>query len=445
MKLRYPLLLAIAAVSLIPFPLSAQTDGSNSSYSRFGLGLQNDQSQGYNRSMGGVAQGLRDGSRVNMLNPASYSATDSLTFIFDVGMGLQRSLYAVGGSHQSANNTSFDYVNAAFRVLPGLGMSMGFVPYTSIGYNFSQDHFVMKDDLSNQTVTQNLSYYGNGGLHQAYIGAGWNIWKDLSIGANLSYLWGDINNTVFQSFAENGTTNSSSYSSLTTAYSAELSSWKLDLGAQYQLHLNKKNDLTIGATIGLGHRIGGDAGMMRISQSGDTIQRTSNKAFEIPMTYSLGAAWQHDEKLTVAADLTLEQWGNCVAPRLSNVGTDASSTTYKSATGAYSDRYRFNAGAEYVPARFDRSYLHRINYRAGIYYATPNLKVNGLEGPRELGLTAGLGLPISNRWNGRSILNIGVQWTQRKPSSSALITENIFRINIGLTFNEGWFAKWKFQ
>ena len=26
-----------------------------------------------------------------------------------------------------------------------------------------------------------------------------------------------------------------------------------------------------------------------------------------------------------------------------------------------------------------------------------------------------------------------------------LITENMFRINVGLTFSEGWFMKWKVQ
>ena len=65
----------------------AQSNGSNSSYSRFGLGLLNEQSQGFNRAMAGVAQGYQSGKQVNMLNPASYSAIDSLSFIFDVGPG----------------------------------------------------------------------------------------------------------------------------------------------------------------------------------------------------------------------------------------------------------------------------------------------------------------------------------------------------------------------
>ena len=39
------------------------------------------------------------------------------------------------------------------------------------------------------------------------------------------------------------------------------------------------------------------------------------------------------------------------------------------------------------------------------------------------------------------MLNISGQWV--KASAKDLITENTFRINIGLTFNERWFNKWK--
>jgi hypothetical protein len=97
--------------------------------------------------------------------------------------------------------------------------------------------------------------------------------------------------------------------------------------------------------------------------------------------------------------------------------------------------------------------MHRINYRFGAFYSTPYMKVNGLDGPKEFGLTAGLGLPISNR-NTRSkvlniytppYLNIGIQWTHRNASSSTLIREDMLAIKVGITFNEAWFMKWKFR
>ena len=55
----------------------------------------------------------------------------------------------------------------------------------------------------------------------------------------------------------------------------------------------------------------------------------------------------------------------------------------------------------------------------------------------------GFGLPITNGYNNRSVLNLSAQW--QRASSDRFITENTFRINIGLTFNEKWFAKWKVE
>ena len=48
-----------------------------------------------------------------------------------------------------------------------------------------------------------------------------------------------------------------------------------------------------------------------------------------------------------------------------------------------------------------------------------------------------------NGYNNRSLLNISAQWVRQ--DSKTFVTENSFRINIGLTFNERWFAKWKME
>ncbi|MFC2739996.1 MAG: hypothetical protein ACFN4H_08105, partial [Prevotella sp.] len=65
------------------------------------------------------------------------------------------------------------------------------------------------------------------------------------------------------------------------------------------------------------------------------------------------------------------------------------------------------------------------------------------DGPKEISASLGIGIPVINSWNNRSWLNISAQWVHQ--SASHFITENSFRINIGLTFNERWFAKWKLE
>lgn len=81
----------------------------------------------------------------------------------------------------------------------------------------------------------------------------------------------------------------------------------------------------------------------------------------------------------------------------------------------------------------------------GGIFSTPYYKVNGHNGPREFGVTVGFALPVSNNINNRSVVNIAFQWGRSVPSVSSLITENYLRLNVGITFNERWFMKWKIQ
>ena len=82
-----------------------------------------------------------------------------------------------------------------------------------------------------------------------------------------------------------------------------------------------------------------------------------------------------------------------------------------------------------------------VHYRFGVGYATPYYNINGQDGPKELSASIGVALPIINSYNNRSVLNISGQWVRSK--ADGFITENTFRINVGITFNERWFMKWK--
>lgn len=439
MKLKHTLILLFLVAPWTLGKTAAQSNGSNSSYSRYGLGILSDQSNGYNRAMGGVAQGLRSGNRVNFLNPASYSSVDSLTFLFDVGMSLQRTRMVQNGSHDAVNNTAFDFVTAGFRMRKGLGMSLGFKPYTRIGYSFAQEVSVGNDLTTGELITCPAVYTGEGGLHEAFIGAGWEPFKGFSFGANVGILWGNINHNIATALSQNSEETTTD-GTIAIVYDAPIITWKGEVGIQYQTLINSTNRFTLGATVGIGHKIHRDASYISSTNGSTADTLVAENAFELPMTYSFGLAWEHAERFLIAADAHFEQWGKCTTPQFDN-----RSITYAATEGSYMNRLRFNVGAEYVPGRYDRPYQRRINYRFGGFYSTPYLKVNGQNGPTEFGLTAGVGLPITNAINNRSYVNVGLQWTHRSASATGFIRENIMQINIGITFNERWFMKWKFK
>lgn len=403
--------------------------GTNSPYSQYGLGILSDQSQGFNRGMNGLAIGLRYNNQVNVLNPASYSAIDSLTMIFDVGLSGQITHFREGGISRNANNADFEYAVAAFRAFPKVGLSLGLIPFTNIGYNYSNT-----SRIGTSTTTSTETHSGSGGIHQAFLGVGWNVFSGLSVGANISYLWGTYERSISVSSSDNYV------NTVDKVYSADVSSYKIDFGVQWQQQVGNIDMLTIGATVGIGHNLGADPTVTSTtsnSQTGvsaDTVSTVSN-GLSIPMTYGIGLSWNHAKKFTVGIDYSLQQWGTIDFPV-----SDEHTGIYALRSGLLKDRHKVTVGGEWVPNEMSRNLLSRVRYRVGFAYATPYIKVKGQSGPSEYSVSAGLGIPVTNS---RSFLNISGQWVRSE--SKSFITENIFRINIGLTFNERWFMKWKVE
>lgn len=407
--------------------LSAQTS-LNSPYSQHGLGILADQSQGASRGMNGASLGLRQSNIINTLNPASYACVDSLTMIFDMGVSGQISHFkeTVNGVTKSTNakNASIDYAVASFRLRRNVGMALGLLPFSNIGYKYSASTYL---DKTNGSLTE--TYSGSGGLHEAFVGVGWQVSKALSIGANIGYLWGELNKSV-------STSSTTSIQTLSRSYYAMVNSYKLDFGLQWQKELSKNDMLTIGATVGIGHKLGADpvCSVTNVSNQ-DAKSDTINNGISIPMSYGLGFSWTHGPNLIVDADFVMQNWSDVDFP-----GIDADGM-YTLQSGITKNRYQVNVGADYVPDPVSRNYIKRVHYRLGGGYATPYYNINGKNGPKEFSLSAGFGIPLQNAYNNRSILNVSAQWARM--SAPGMITENIFRVSVGLTFNERWFAKWK--
>lgn len=409
--------------------------GTNSPYSQFGLGVLSDQTSGFNRGMNGLGLGFREHNQVNYLNPASYSAIDSLSFIFDVGASGQITNFQDGDVKKNANNADLEYVVAGFRLFRHLGVSAGLIPFTNIGYNYSNSNYV---GGSLSTLATN-TYSGSGGVHEVYFGAGWEPFKGFSIGANIGYLWGDYERSLINSYSDSYANTLSKY------YTGDVRSYKLDVGVQYTAHVMKKDWLTLGVTYTLGHKLGADPQCQVISTNSstsvsDTATYVVNNGLEMPDMFGVGLTWNHDNKWKVGIDYSLQKWADTEYPEYSVVNDVPQYTLQKD---LFKDRHKFTIGGEYIPKANSRNFFNRIHYRAGVSYATPYIKVNGQDGPKEISASIGFGIPIMNAYNNRSVLNISGQFV--RSDASGLIKENTFRINIGLTFNERWFAKWKVE
>ena len=406
-------------------------NNTNSPYTRYGYGDLSDQSFGNSRAMGGIAFGLRDGAQINPLNPASYTAIDSLTFLFEGGVSLQNMNVNNGGVKLNAKNSSFDYLAMQFRLHPRIAMSVGLLPFSSVGYNVSESHSGTAETTpgaNDATPDYTKTLAGDGGLHQLYAGVGVKVLKNLSLGVNVSYFWGDITRSLTQLYPNN-----------TSAYSyirqnvVSVSDYKLDFGLQYTQELSKKHSVTVGAVYSPKHKLNNDYTVT--TQASSTVSTNWDATFEVPNTFGLGFTYNYDKRLTVGADYSLQQWSKTKFGI--NTSDDAVREDFNE-TYTYCDRHKISVGAEYIPNLMGRSYLSHIKYRLGAYYTTPYYKIGGKEATREYGVTAGFGLPVPRS---RSILSISGQFVRISGQESAFVNENIFRVSIGLTFNERWFFK----
>lgn len=399
--------------------MAVAQNNTNSPYTRYGYGQLAEIGSANSRAMGGTAYALRDPLHVNSANPASYSAVDSLTFIFDGGISLQNTNFSNGTQKVNAKNSSFDYITMQFRAAPWAGISLGLLPYANVGYNISEYYA----DADTQEASSSLSYTGDGGLHQVYLGAGFKVFKGLSLGANMSFFWGSVTRTRTLSFPYDAT-------KFATIINNEVNvkTWKLDIGAQYTLNLGKKNALTVGAVYSPGHEMSHSAYEYR--QTGTDANASYSQQeipghYDLPSSWGVGLAYVYDQRLTLAADFMSQDWQDAA---------------YEGSKNVFCRRTRFSFGAEMIPNPMGRNYLSRIKYRVGAFVSKPYYKIEGVRAADEYGVTAGFGLPVPRT---RSMLSISGQYVRTQGVRANFLDENILRICVGITFNERWFFKRK--
>lgn len=404
----------ILLTALFVFIGANADNGSNSPYTRYGVGTLSPQGMGINRQMGGLGYGLRSHTFINPLNPASFAEADTLTMLFEAGFSLQNVNFKEAGKRINAQNASFDYVGIQFRIKKNLGFSAGFLPYSKVGYSFT----TATNEGSNEATIN--SYIGSGGLYQPYIGLGWKPFKWLSVGVMGSYLYGDITHEVGINF-----TNSTDRSRV---YNASIKSYKVDWGVQFAHTFAKKHDVVLGATYSLGHDLNATATIKDVTSS-STSTKEIDEGFKLPHTFGAGFTYTYNGKWLVGADYTFQQW--------------SSSTFFGNDKGT--DRSKISVGAGYTPGTISKNPFKMMSYRAGAYYAGPYTEIKGNKGCEEYGVSAGISLPFfnNNNRNSHATLHISGEYIHMKPKSAGMITENCLRINIGITFNESWFMKLK--
>jgi long-subunit fatty acid transport protein len=418
------LILALLCASNV---MQAQTSNS-SPYSRFGLGKLNPNSNTLIMALGGSCNALRNPISVNPYNPASYTAFDTTSFVFDAALRAKIMTLKTNTSSYKVNDAGLAYITMGFPVAKWWKSSLGIVPYSTVDYM-----------IGNDSIVENLGkvkfgYTGSGGLNRAYIGNGFKLSEHLSVGANLSYYFGTINRDRTISFPD-----SNYYFSSKITNSTQIRNLIVDFGLQYYTPLKNGLTLTTGLTFSPAQKMSGTANNLAVNYyhdyitnrdiTGDTVMFEPGLMGDVllPMNIGAGVSIGNTNRWAAFADFQWQQW---------------SKYTYYGQSQSLNDSYRISIGGQLKPSPLDvGKYWKRINYRAGMRFEQSNLKLRDTQ-LNEFGFSFGAGLPMKKT---KSTLNLAFEVGSYGSTNNNLIKENFFRFTIGASLFEKWFLKRKFD
>ncbi len=416
-------LIAMAMILLLVNETQSQNT-INSPYSMFGPGEVRAGEFFRNMSMGGISQGFRDSQTVNFVNPASYTVTDSLSFIFDatVFYHLYQQKVSNPQQEQLSSYSSPGSLAFSFPVFNWWSIAAGFMPYSQIGYQITD----LQSDATNGTI--NYLYEGSGGINRVFLGHGVEVFNGLSLGVNFSYLFGKSEDLLMSS------SDSSGFFRTAWRYSDNTDGLLIDYGLQWEVPLKENRKLTFGATYTQSSdiQLKQNTSILRdlpgVTFIQDTLRFEEGEKGEmyLPDAFGAGVFMQFNPRWGAGVDFQTQNWRqyavNGNTPNLND-----------------SRQYRFGVVLNPRVETYS-GFLSRMEYRAGVRYGESFLNVQNSTFD-EFGISFGLSVPVRRSL---SALNIGFEYAQRTPSNENLISENFFRFNIGVNINERWFVKRKF-
>ncbi len=417
--------LSVALILLFSITSFAQ-QGTSSPYSFYGIGDIRFRGTVENRLMGGVSI-FPDSLHINIMNPASYSSLKMSTYT--AGGTAKYSKFNSFSGNEKAQRVTLDYVAVAIP-FKKFGFGFGLIPYSSVGYRIRNESNAV---INSETITTTKRYEGTGGLNKVFLGFGYRINDNLSVGGDFSYDFGRIETRNIQKISdlEFGTQEFNT---------SELSGVTVNLSAIYRRKLNSKLDV-FGSLIYTPESKLQSKNSRVISsvlysdffdpQDVDQLDEIKNSnTITLPSKITFGVGIGQSKKWMLGSELTFQQ------------GSKFGNRTDDIANVIYRDVVKYSLGGYFIPNYSSFSnYLKKITYRGGVRYENTGMTINN-QNLKEYAVSLGLGLPLGGVF---SNANIGVEFGKRGTSRALLIEENYTNVLLSLSLNDRWFIRRKYD
>ncbi|MBC7400704.1 MAG: hypothetical protein H7289_12240 [Mucilaginibacter sp.] len=444
--IKYTKLFIIFLLAATAFQARAQTTANTSSpYSQFGIGDLTPMILPQNQAMGGISTGtniINRYSSINPQNPASYGAIGFTTI--DAGLFANTvSLSQTGQSTQKNSNFRLSHLAFAIPVSHASALSFGLLPYSQVGYNYTKTFKGFGTGSPVDTNLVNNIYSGEGGLSKAYLGYGFTIARNLLLGVNVAYVFGDIKHYQQVEMPQ-------LYGALSTKVERDntVGGVSYDFGAQYVWDLSLTRHVTFGYSGSARSQLNSKTSYL---VSHYTFDNNGNRSTDIdsiinqqntpgklilPQIHHFGVSYQQDLKFLVGADYSVGNWS-----QLSIGGVNQGMANSSS----------LNIGGQYTPNMISlNNYLATVDYRLGLtlentYYNVANPSGGGSTNIKSKAITVGVGMPLRGTTTSFYKMNITAEFGQRGTLNNGLVKENFVNFRLGFTLNDKWFQRYKFD
>lgn len=407
---------------LMSVPLHAQNTAS-SPYSATGLGERSFNGTQATRHMGGLDV-FTDSIHANLNNPASYGFLKFTTY--SVGVNYTNNNLASSTESQNSDLASLDYL--AVSIPAGkFGFGFGLVPFTSVGYRVERINNISASEILNR-------YEGSGGLNQAYFSLGIPLTPYLAIGSTIHYNFGNLfyRTGQFVEGIDNGTflANESSVSGFTYQFSAQANiPIRKKYTAQAMFSYQPTGDLKARNSRIFYTQSFSNESLTDIVEIDLATRGLDQTVLEFSQTTRIGAGFGKNKK-----------WFLGVQHNLTKSATFINSF-FERENISYRDANKWSVGGYYIPnyASFT-NFWNRVVYRFGFRTEQMSTVINNIP-LTETGISFGLGLPLG----GLSNANVGFEISKRGQKDSGLVQETIVAFRVGLSLNDLWFIKRKYN
>jgi hypothetical protein len=439
--IKYTRLFITFLLAVIVLQAKSQSTATTSSpYSRYGIGDVSDQLLPQNIAMGGIAVAtntIGGYNTINQINPASYGKIIFTTI--DVGLYTNISTFSQTGlPNEVTSNTRLSHISCAIPVTKHSALSFGLLPYSEMGYSYKQTSKTSAPVSPADTNVMNYIYSGDGGLSKVYLGYGFGIGKHLLLGANASYIFGDLKQLQSTEIpALYGTTDSR------VEQDNHIKGANYDFGAQYTIDFSDTKHMVLGYSASVNSQLNVNNTYI-VSQytydsegnqnnAADSVRNSStNGKLQLPWINRFGVSFQSDNKFLVGADYTMGKWSD-----LSIEGVNQ----------GLQDSKMLNVGGQITPnANALSNFFALIDYRLGFIYEQTYLNVNSVNIKR-YAATFGFGIPLPHDRASTAFykINFSAEIGQRGALTQQLVKENYVNFHLGFTLNDKWFQRYKFE